>query len=225
MKGKGGNYMALFKILRGNDSSKLIKSDGTINPEVKWNDGYAYFCTDTHDFYIDYEDTNGTKVRAKLNSHQADKLKNKRTIGIGTAVTSTATGFDGSSNITIPIESVKEAYLEWGGKNLIGSIGPLGASLSAEHSANRLAYFPPAGIKFEHSVDGGTTWEEQSTYGDTYKTRLVTLSTNVPVTLNTPVSTSQMMRCTITSQDGTVSGSGRVYTRARKMLIDINTPH
>ena len=51
--------MALFKILRGN-SSKLIKSNGAINPETKWTDGYAYYCTDTHDFYIDHLDSNGT---------------------------------------------------------------------------------------------------------------------------------------------------------------------
>lgn len=208
--------MALFKILRGN---------ATNLSSVAKKDGYAYFCTDTHDFYIDYTKADGSLERAQLNAYAADKLTTGRTIGLGTAVSSTATTFDGSKNITIPVTEIKEAYLTWGGKNLTGLVGPLGASLSAEHSANRLAYFPPAGIKFEHSVDGGATWEEKSTYGDVYKTRLVTLSTSVPVTLNAPVSTSQMMRCTITSQDGTVSGSGRVYTRARKMLIDVNTPH
>ena len=159
MKGKGGKYMALFKILRGNDSSKLIKSDGTINPEVKWNDGYAYFCTDTHDFYIDYEDSNKTKVRAKLNSHQADKLKNKRTIGVGTAVTSTETGFDGSSNITIPINSVKESYLTWGGKNFSGSYGPLDAAMIPALGTNRFAFGKKEGITTEYSRDGGNTWE------------------------------------------------------------------
>ena len=41
--------MALFKILRG-DSTNLPK------PE---HDGWAYFTTDTHEFFIDYEDRSG----------------------------------------------------------------------------------------------------------------------------------------------------------------------
>ena len=45
--------MALFKILRGNAASL---------PKEK-KDGYAYFCTDTHDFYIDYKKADGTLTR------------------------------------------------------------------------------------------------------------------------------------------------------------------
>ena len=40
--------MALFKILRG-DVNNLPK---------EMHDGWAYFTTDTHEFFIDYEDNN-----------------------------------------------------------------------------------------------------------------------------------------------------------------------
>lgn len=100
--------MALFKILRGN---------ATNLSSVPKKDGYAYFCTDTHDFYIDYTKADGTLTRAQLNANAADKLSAGRSISLGTAVSSTATTFDGSKNITIPVTSINEAYLEWGGKN------------------------------------------------------------------------------------------------------------
>ena len=61
--------MALFKILRGNSSSL---------PSTR-KDGYAYFCTDTHDFYIDYktQETSDEIFRTKLSVEYADKLRYK----------------------------------------------------------------------------------------------------------------------------------------------------
>ena len=58
--------MALFKILRGNAENL---------PDTK-KDGYAYFCTDTHDFYIDYIDSNGQLTRGQLNAKDADHATN-----------------------------------------------------------------------------------------------------------------------------------------------------
>lgn len=47
--------MALFKILRGNEDNL---------PAIKLTDGYAYFTSDTHNFYIDHLDANGKLVRS-----------------------------------------------------------------------------------------------------------------------------------------------------------------
>ena len=41
--------MALFKVLRGNEA----------NLPEKLTDGYAYFTSDTNNFYIDYADADG----------------------------------------------------------------------------------------------------------------------------------------------------------------------
>ena len=63
--------MALFKILRGNE---------TALPKNK-TDGYAYFCTDTGSFFIDYTDgevdLSGNLVikRSKISAEYSDKLR------------------------------------------------------------------------------------------------------------------------------------------------------
>ena len=96
------------------------------------------------------------------NADSATKLKTARSIALGTGAVGTATNFDGSSNITIPVTSVKESYLDWGGKSISGGVSPVGASLSSEHSANRLAYLNPNALSFEYSDNGGSTWSTLS---------------------------------------------------------------
>ena len=149
--------MALFKILRGN---------ATNLSSVPKKDGYAYFCTDTHDFYIDYTDNNGQLTRGQLNANAADKLSAGRSISLGTAVSSTATTFDGSKNITIPVTGVKEAYLTWGGQAIKSGLSPIGAALDSKFSSNKLAFAKPAGFKFETSTDNGNSWTEKTINND-----------------------------------------------------------
>lgn len=50
--------MALFKILRGNASN--------LPPPTR--DGWAYFTTDTHEFFIDYTDSEGQLQRGSITS-------------------------------------------------------------------------------------------------------------------------------------------------------------
>ena len=92
------------------------------------------------------------------NAGTATKLETARSIALGTGATGTATNFDGSSNITIPVTSVKESYLEWGGKDISGGFTPLDAALIEELSANRLAGLSSSRVTFERSSDGGSTW-------------------------------------------------------------------
>ena len=115
----------------------------------------------------------------------------------------------------------KDAYLTWGGRNIAGGVGPVAASLSAEHSANRLAYLDPAALSFETSNDGGSTWTSLS-LTDSQKTALVTTSYNIPVGTATPVTVNNRTRMTITAA---TSSKTYIYTRPRKMLIDVCTPH
>lgn len=149
------------------------------------------------------------------------KLATARTIGLGTGATGTATSFDGTGNITIPVTDVKESYLSWGGKSLSGSVSPIGASLSSEHSANRLAYLNPAAVTVEYSNDAGSTWTD-SGLGNSAKINFVTTSNAISVGSNSTVTTSHRTRVTLTAQNGT---TGYVYTRPRKMLINVSTPH
>lgn len=57
--------MALFKLCRGAETNL---------PTTKTN-GYAYFCTDTQNFYIDWMDSSSNLIRSKLAVEYADKLR------------------------------------------------------------------------------------------------------------------------------------------------------
>ena len=164
-----------------------------------------------------------SKIKVGSTEHDlhASKLTTARTIGLGTGATGTATSFDGSANITIPVTSVKEAYLDWGGKSISGGVTPIGASLSSEHSANRLAYLNPNALSFEYSDDAGAHWSPMN-ISNNLKIGFVTTSGNFPVGNASTVTTNHRSRVTITAQNGT---TGYVYTRPRKLLLNVSTPH
>lgn len=56
--------MALFKISRGSSD----------NLPSKMTDGWAYFCTDTAEFFIDHIDSNGELHRTQLNAKEAESI-------------------------------------------------------------------------------------------------------------------------------------------------------
>lgn len=94
------------------------------------------------------------------NAGTATKLQTARKISLGSAATATATAFDGSKDITIPVTGFKEAYLQWGGKNFAGSFGPIDAAMVDVLGANRFMFGKPAGVSIEYSRDGGNTWTD-----------------------------------------------------------------
>lgn len=155
------------------------------------------------------------------NAATATKLQTARTISLGTGATGTATSFNGDSNITIPVTDVKESYLSWGGRNLVGQVSPVSAALSSEHSANRIAYLNPEAINVQYSNDAGAAWVD-SGLSDAAKINLVTTSHPVNVGSNTTVTTNHRTRITLTAQNGT---TGYVYTLPRKLLINVSSPH
>lgn len=119
--------MALFKISKG--AAKNLPSKKT--------EGYCYVTTDEKKFYVDVSNSD----RICLNAEYADKLKTPRSITIaGGAVASAQYGatFDGSKDITIPLGTVYEKCLEWGGRNIIADVSPIDAAMSYDHNANRL---------------------------------------------------------------------------------------
>lgn len=122
---------------------------------------------------------------------------------------------DGSESVTLPVTSISESYLAWGGKHINGGVSPVGAALSAEHSANRIAYLNPAAMSFETSSDAGSTWTALS-MTDAEKTNLVTLNGSLPIGPSGTVTTNYRSRMTISAQS-------YVYTRPRKLLINCTT--
>ena len=201
----------------GGSATSAVKLDtstaGDANTPVYFSGGKPVACTS-----LDLN-TSGSSASCTGNSATATKLQTARTIALGTGATGTATSFNGTGNITIPVTDVKESYLSWGGKNLVGSVTPIGAALSSEHSANRLAYLNPAAITVEYSNDAGSTWTD-SGLGNSAKINFVTTANGRSVGSNSTVTTSHRTRVTLTAQNGT---TGYVYTRPRKMLINVST--
>ena len=201
----------------GGSATSAVKLDtstaGDANTPVYFSGGKPVACTS-----LDLN-TSGSSASCTGNSATATKLQTARTIGLGTGATGTATSFNGTGNITIPVTDVKESYLSWGGKNLVGSVTPIGAALSSEHSANRLAYLNPAAVTVEYSNDAGSTWTD-SGLGNSAKINFVTTSNGISVGSNSTVTTNHRTRVTLTAQNGT---TGYVYTRPRKMLINVST--
>lgn len=154
------------------------------------------------------------------NATTATTLQNARTINVGTGAAGTATSFNGSANITIPINSVSESYLSWGGQNTNGYVTPIGMSLSNEHSANRLAFINGNSLYFEYSSDGGSTWTDYG-YSASTKSQFCTTSVGVPIGRTSgEYTTSSRTRITLTAQDGT---NTYVYTNPRKMLLEVSS--
>ena len=62
-----------------------------------------------------------------------------------------------SNGTPIAINSFKEAYLSWGGKNFNSSYGVIDAAMIPILGANRAAFIRPNGVVVEYSRDNGTT--------------------------------------------------------------------
>ena len=119
---------------------------------------------------------------------------------------------------SLPFMTVKEAYLDWGGKNFSGTFGCIDAAMVPDLGANRLAFGNAAGIKVEYSTDSGSTWVD---YGltDTQKVGLFGNGTSVNIgkATTSTITTKCMLRVTI---DSNAFG---VYTALHKFVIYVST--
>ena len=199
----------------GGSATSAVKLDtdvaGDTNTPVYFSGGKPIACT-----FLDLN-TSGSSASCTGNSATATKLATNRTIGIGTGVIGTATSFDGTSNITIPVTDIKEAYISWGGKNLSGSISPIDAACSNVHNANRFAFAKSDGIIIEYSTNG-STYSAYSTTDDA-KINLVSGIGNTYYigARSTSTTVNDKLRITL---NATNMG---LYTRLRKLLINIST--
>ena len=75
----------------------------------------------------------------------------------------------------ITANTVYEANLLWGGRNIVNSYSPVDAGMVSELSANVMAFPNPTGISVEYSVDGGVTWLD---YGATDEQKVNLFTTN-----------------------------------------------
>ena len=123
---------------------------------------------------------NGATSVAKANS-----LNTSTKIGVGEAVSSTPQVYTGKKDIVIPVKTLREAYLAWGGKVISGNISTLDCAMKEDTSKNRLSFLDPDAIDIEYSNDGGITWLDYiNSYNKSedeykkFKTQIVTTGFN-----------------------------------------------
>ena len=120
----------------------------------------------------------------------------------------------------ITANTMYEANLLWGGRNISGSFSPIDAAMLSDLSANVIAFPKPAGISIEYSRDGGVTWLD---YGATDEQKVNVFTTEFK------------LYCGKTKSDGLTSTVGYqlrititptacdLYTMLNKILIKIRT--
>lgn len=122
-----------------------------------WNSWYEIY--HSGNFSVkSVEDKIDDVIDGTLSAYYAQKLKYPRAINLSTAVSATGVQFDGSKDITIPVNEVKADYVSWGNKASITSLTPLDVAYLPGESANRFAGVTADDLKFERSNDNGASW-------------------------------------------------------------------
>lgn len=190
--------------------------------------------SDTNEIRIGDGSTKFTNLKGTSiggNAGSANKLETARTIALGNGVTSTATSFNGESNITIPVNSVYASYLGWGGKNIVGDISPLDAACIDDFGHNKAAFLPGDCITIERSSDGGSTWSTVTTSEISNATRssLCTTSGSIPVVTGISASSGTLTNSNIANYKlrikvSTRTSSGlQLYTALKTVLIEMTS--
>ena len=115
--------------------------------------------------------------------------------------------------------SVKEANIQWGGKNFAGSFGAIDAAMVADLGANRMAFAKAAGITIEYSTNGGSTWTD---YGASETAKLGLTSTGAGLYLgkhNTNGTGTANDRLRITFD----TSLSQIYTQLNKFVLLVST--
>lgn len=113
---------------------------------------------------------------------------------------------------------MKEAFLQWGGKNFSADYGPLDAALISDLGADRFAFIPAAKWQVEYSRDNGRTWQD---YGatDVQKLSLTSVGTSLSIgkaTSENKATADYKLRLTLTT-------TNTVYSVLNKFAIDVST--
>lgn len=122
----------------------------------------------------------------------------------------------------MPTGYMKEAYLEWGGKNFSSGNGPLDAALINTLGANRFAFIPGACITVEYSTDAGATWTD---YGWTTAEKGTLFAPGIGVATylgkhnSTGGSANDQLRITV----DTYTTKQWVYSVIKKMCVYLST--
>ena len=184
---------------------------------IKLPNGTTYDLKDNVSGYI----TNAG-VTSITTSAGAHSTKSSATGAVSFNVPTKTSHLTNDSGFLTSHQTLYEENIQWGPTSVSksGNVSPIGMALSAEHSANRLAYINGAALDFEYSSNSGSSWTNYN-YDAASKTAFCTTSYGVPIGRTSGnYSTSSRTRITLTAQNGT---TGYVYTDPKKLLINISS--
>lgn len=135
------------------------------------------------------------------------------------------------SNYLTATSEIRESYILFGGRSLSATVSPTDAGCIDEFGHNKLSFLRADCISVEYTTDGGETWQD---YGltDAQKVAMVTTSgSGVRIgkgtvnakdgTLTNENCSDYKCRITISTRDS--AGTQRLYTSARKLLLNVST--
>ena len=120
----------------------------------------------------------------------------------------------------ITANTMYEANLLWGGRNIAGSFSPTDGAMMSELSTNVMAFPNPAGISIEYSRDGGVTWLDYRAT-DEQKVDIFTKENEIycgkSISDNLQATVGHQLRITITPD------TCGLYTMLNKIIMKIST--
>lgn len=120
----------------------------------------------------------------------------------------------------ITANTMYEANLLWGGRNITGRFSPIDAAMISELSANVMAFPNPAAISVEYSRDGGVTWIDYEAT-DEEKVNIFTTNSLLYCGKSAPdglfATVGYQLRITITPVACTL------YTKLNKIITEVST--
>lgn len=118
---------------------------------------------------------------------------------------------------------LKEAYIEWGGKDFVANFSPFDAAIEGRLGANRLAFMPPSAISVEYSHDYGATWSDYGATDDQLY-NLTSNSNSILYMRGPDKSAEEVSRDNADQLRVTFDMvSGNVYTKLEKLILYVST--
>lgn len=134
-----------------------------------------------------------------------------------TAASIVKSSASGDWNININ-GSAKEAFLKWGGRNIVGGYGCIDAAMIDALGANRFAFAKAEGITIEYSTDGATWLPYVTDGGDRRTLTTVGATLYVGKTLfKRPATANDKLRITFDTS------LCKIYTSLNKFAIEVST--
>lgn len=196
--------MAVNKV-EVNGETKLDLTQDTVTPENLLSGATAHNAA-------------GEQISGAVAVAEASKSTPKAPIKYGAVGTGTKYAREDHQH---PLQTVKEAEMQWGGGSNSGDVTPIDAAMLPIIGFNKAELSKPAGVTIEYSNDGGVSWVD---YGasNSIKTSILSagLSGSVQIgggTASEKRTTNDQLRITVNARDC------GFYTSLKKILIECST--